>query len=60
MDNNIRFVPVQSLCVLCSDELPNREGTQGLAARLCRTCIQLLISERVMRDVELRTKIVRV
>jgi hypothetical protein len=60
MDNNIRFVPLQSLCMLCSDELPTREGLQGLAARLCRNCIGLLISERVMRDVEQRTKIVRI
>ena len=60
MDNNIRFVPVQQLCMLCSDELPTREGSQGLASRLCRTCIRLLISERVLKDVEQRTKIVRV
>lgn len=58
--SNIRIVPVQKICMLCTDELPNREETQGLAARLCRTCIRLLISERVLRDVEQRTKIVRV
>jgi len=60
MDSNIRFVPVQSLCMLCSDELPTRERTQGLATRLCRTCIRVLISEQVLRDVEQRTKIVRI
>ena len=60
MTNDIRIVPLQSLCMLCTDELPDREGTQGLASRLCGTCIRLLISERVMRDVEQRTKIARV
>jgi hypothetical protein len=60
MGNNIRLVPIQRLCVLCSDELPVGDGVQGIAARLCRTCIRLLISERVLRDVEQLTKIVRV
>jgi hypothetical protein len=56
---NYRIVPIQKLCVVCSDELPARDAAQGLAARLCRACVQLL-SEQVFRELEQRTKIVRV
>jgi hypothetical protein len=38
----IRIVPIQQLCVLWGDELQARNATQGLAARLCGVCIQLL------------------
>ena len=55
---NIRIVPLQKLCVLCSEELPVRDAAQGLAARLCRTCIKL-IREQVLREV-VSEKIVRV
>jgi len=60
MDNNIRIVPIQQLCVLCSDELPTRDAAQGLAARLCRVCIQLLSEQVFVRELEQRPKIVRV
>ena len=56
---NIRIVPVQQLCILCSDELPARDGTQGLGGRLCRKCIQM-IREQVLREVAANPKIVRV
>ena len=57
---NIRIVPIQQLCVLCSDELPTRDAAQGLAARLCRVCIQLLSEQVFVRELEQRPKIVRV
>jgi hypothetical protein len=59
MKNNIRFVPIQKLCLLCGDELPARDAAQGLAGRLCRACIRLL-SEQVFRELEQHPKIVRV
>jgi hypothetical protein len=36
MKINIRIVPIQQLCVLCSHELPEREAAHGLAYWLCR------------------------
>ena len=59
---NIRIVPVQKLCILCSEELPAHDAVRGLAARLCRTCLGV-ISERVyLRELEQepQPKIVRV
>ena len=59
MKNDIRFVPVQRVCILCTSELPTRESTQSLAGRLCRDCIQM-VREQVLREVELNPKIVQV
>jgi hypothetical protein len=59
MKNNIRFVPVQKLCLVCSTELQARDGTLGLAGRLCRECIQM-VREQVLREVVANPKIVRV
>ncbi len=59
MKNDIRFVPVQKLCIICTRELPDRDGTQGLAGRLCRMCIQM-VREQVLREVVANPKIVRV
>ncbi len=57
---NIRIVPIQQLCVLCGDELPAHDTTQGLAGRLCRACIRLLHEQVFFRELEQCTKIVRV
>ncbi len=59
MDNNIRLVPIQQVCLLCPNELPARDGTEGLASRLCRKCIQM-IREQVFQEVVANPKIVRV
>jgi hypothetical protein len=58
MKNDIRFVPVQKLCVVCGYEPPARDEAQGLAGRLCRACIQM-IREQVFREVDATPKIVR-
>jgi hypothetical protein len=58
MKNNIRFVPLQKVCVVCGYEPPARDETQGLAGRLCRACVQL-IREQVLREVEANPKIVQ-
>ena len=59
MNNNIRFVPIQKLCILCTSELPTRESSQSLAGRLCRDCIKM-VREQVLREVESNPKIVQV
>jgi hypothetical protein len=59
MTNDIRIVPLQKICLICTSELPTRESTQSLAARLCRTCIQM-IREQVLHEVESNPKIVQV
>jgi len=57
----VRIVPIQRLCVLCSDELPARDTPQGLAGRLCSACIRLLHEQMFARELEQRPpKIVRV
>ena len=60
MDNNIRFVPVQSLCMLCSDELPERDTAKSLAGQLCQACIRLVSEQMIVREVRQQPKIVRV
>ena len=50
--SNIRFVPIQKLCMLCSEELPTHDTPQGLADRLCHTCIQLLQEKVFFRELE--------
>jgi len=57
---DIRIVPVQQTCVLCSDELQAPDTTQGLATRLCRACLQLLHEQVFFRELEQQPKIVRV
>jgi hypothetical protein len=57
---NIRIVPIQKLCVLCSDELQVRDTNHGLAGRLCRVCIRLISEQVFIREFEQRPKIVRV
>jgi hypothetical protein len=57
---NIRIVPIQQLCMLCNDELQARDTAQGLAGRLCKACIRLLSEQVFVRELEQRTKIVRV
>jgi len=59
MTNDIRIVPVQKICLLCTSELPTRESTQSLAGRLCHDCIKM-VREQVLREVEHQPKIVRV
>jgi hypothetical protein len=59
MNNNIRVVPIQHLCVACGDELQVRNTTYSLASWLCRACIRLL-GEQIFRELEQRPKIVRV
>jgi hypothetical protein len=60
MKNNVRVVPIQKICVLCGHELHAHDGTQGLAGRLCLACIRLLSEHMFARELEQRTKIVRV
>jgi len=57
---NIRIVPIQQLCALCSHELPIRDTTQGLAGQLCRACMRLLHEQVFFRELEQHPKIVRV
>jgi hypothetical protein len=59
MDNNVRIVPIQQVCMLCPNELPARDATQGLASRLCRQCIKV-VREQVFREIAANPKIVRV
>ena len=59
MDNNIRLVPVQKLCILCTSELQARDGVNGLSGRLCGECITM-IREQVFREVASNPKIVQV
>jgi hypothetical protein len=59
MTNDIRIVPVQKLCLLCPNELQDRDGVSGLFGHLCRECLQLM-REQVFRELEQRPKIVRV
>ena len=59
MANDIRIVPVQKICILCTNELPTGDGTQGLAGRLCRECIKL-VREQVLREVVANPKIVKI
>jgi hypothetical protein len=56
--NNIRIVPIQRVCLLCSEELPARDAAQGLAGRLCLACIRLLSEQVLFREMEQRPKIV--
>jgi hypothetical protein len=60
MDNNIRIIPIQDLCMLCGDELLARDTAHGLAYWLCRACIRLLSEQVVLRELEQQPKIVRV
>ena len=60
MNNNIRIVPIQKLCILCGEELPARDTTLGLAGRLCPACIWLLHEQVFFRELEQHPKIVRV
>jgi len=40
---NIRIIPIQDICVLCEDELPERDTTTlWIGGWICRTCLQLL------------------
>jgi len=59
MDNNIRIVPVQRVCIICTSELPVHDGTYSLAGRLCRDCIRM-VREQVLREVETNPKIVSI
>lgn len=57
---NIRIVPVQQLCLLCGEELPERDAAQGLTAQLCLACIRLLSEQVFLRELEQQPKIERV
>jgi len=46
--------------MLCSEELPTHDTSQGLKDRLCDTCIQLLQERVFFRELEQQPKIVRV
>ena len=59
MDNNVRIVPIQQVCMLCTNEVSVREGSQGLAGRLCPQCIKL-VREQVLREVVANPKIVKI
>ena len=56
MNNNIRIVPIQKVCLLCTDELPQRDTAKGLARRLCQACIQLLQEQMIIREVRQHPK----
>ena len=58
--NNIRIVPVQQLCKLCGDELPEGSTAQGLASRMCRACIRMLSEHVLVRELDQHPKIMRV
>ncbi len=58
--SDIRIVPVQQICVLCSDELHVTETTQGIAAQFCHACIRFLHEQVFFRELEQHPKIVRV
>jgi hypothetical protein len=58
MNNDIRFVPVQKICLLCPNELQDSDRANGLSGRLCRECIQL-IREQVFREVVANPMIVQ-
>ena len=57
---DIRIVPIQYFCVLCDHELQAPDATQGLAAPLCRACIQLLHEQVFFRELGKYPKIVGV
>jgi len=59
MDNNIRIVPVQKLCLICTSELQASDQATGLAGRLCSECITM-IREQVLREVVANPTIVQV
>jgi len=57
---NMHLVPIQQLCVLCSQEVPARDTTQGRAGRLCRAGIRLVRVQVCFRALAQRPKMVRV
>lgn len=58
--SNIRIVPIQQFCLVCNDELPERDTAKGLAGQLCQACIRLMSEQMIMREVKQQPKIVRV
>jgi hypothetical protein len=56
---NIRIVPIQKTCVLCPNELPARDGANGLSGRLCSDCIQM-VREQIFQEVASKAQIVQV
>jgi hypothetical protein len=59
MNNDIRFVPVQKICLLCPNELRDRDGANGLSGRLCGECIQI-VREQIFQEVASKAQIVQV
>jgi hypothetical protein len=54
---NVRFIPIQDICVLCDGELAERDVTTlWLGGWICRTCQRLL--RKVPRDTAAPTKFV--
>jgi hypothetical protein len=60
MKTNIRIVPIQQLCVLCGEELPQCTMAQGLTGQVCQACIRLINEQMIVREVKQHPKIVRV
>jgi hypothetical protein len=56
---NIRIVPIQKICLICTSELSTRESTQSLAGRLCGDCIKM-VREQIFQEVVANPKIVQV
>lgn len=57
---NFRIVPIQKICLLCNEELPESDKAQGFAGRLCRACIRLLSEQVFFRELEQQPKFVRI
>ena len=59
MNNDIRFVPVQTICLLCPNELQANDRAIGLSGRLCGDCIHM-IREQIFQEVASKAQIVQV
>ena len=48
---------MQEFCVLCNDELPERDTVKNLAGQLCQACIRLVSEQMIVREVRQQPKI---
>jgi hypothetical protein len=51
---------MQQVCILCNEELPERDTAQGLARQLCQVCIRVVSEQMIVREVKQHLKTVRV
>jgi len=51
---------MQQFCMLCNDELLERDMAKSLAGQLCQSCIRLVSEQMIVREVRQQPKIVRV